>query len=283
MRCETVDVASARDVLAAVEARVGNRGNDNWTVFRGQRDIRWPVIPTIARRPFQENDLYTDNADRHKLERWLLVNFRTSAIPLMPVWVSQGSAKEQTWKLLILAQHHGLPTRLLDWTRYPLVALFFAVEGPAETCPDGGARCNACSAAGGHDSAVYAFGKEGLLSFGVESLAAHDANGEAPLYGHEKDPGLLNPPAINPRISAQGSMFTISKNPREPVPCRFLLRVPVDRRIAILRELDGLGINRERLFPDLDGLARYLHWACLTWAVPGVAEQPYAADGSRRG
>jgi FRG domain-containing protein len=279
MECENVPVQSIQDVLSAVAKHAPNRGSDSWTVFRGQRDIAWPIVPRIARFPFLQDAFCTGNDDGRRVERWLLVNFRTSATPLMPPWVSQGSPKEQTWKLLILAQHHGLPTRLLDWTRYPLVALFFAVEGRPETCTDAGA-CHSCNAFGGHDSAVYGFGRGGLLSFGVESLSAHHSNGDAPLYQHENDPGLLNPPAISPRIPAQGSMFTISKNPLEPVPCSFVLRIPVNRRSAVLRELDGMGVNRERLFPDLDGIARHLQWACRTWPrAVGVAEQPHPAGG----
>ena len=64
-----------------------------------------------------------------------------------------------------------------------------------------------------------------------------------------------------------------------PVPYCFRMRVPVGMRSKILKELDSEGINRERLFPDLDGIASYMTWACQHWEnVVGVDRQQRAND-----
>ena len=212
---KTIIVNSILDVRSAVSELVPYSGFGNWTVFRGQKNIEWEVKPTIARAPFLPEGLYTGKNNVNRVERWLFGNFSDAAAALVPAWVRQGSDREQSWKLLILAQHHGLPTRLLDWTRYPLIGLYFAVEGPPARCPDGklpdGNLCETCQRLAGHDSALYAYGNNGLLCCSLESLARQ--NGNPPLYRHEQEPGLLIPPAVSARVSAQGSMFTISKDP----------------------------------------------------------------------
>ena len=270
--CETITVTSVQEVLTEIETHVRHPAYGNWTVFRGQRDIGWPVVPAIARHEFPKDSIWRRENDRDCLEKWFLIIFKNSAASMLPTWASQGDAKEQSWKLLILAQHHGLPTRLLDWSQYPLVALFFAVDGPPAMCPNDVSPCKLCRECGGHDSAIYAFGYDGLRCCTVGGIARQETNKEAPFYGYN-DIGLLEPPNISPRIKTQGSMFTVSRDPSNPVPCSFRLHVPVNQRSSILEALDRMGINRERLFADLDSLAQYLRWSYKYWKIkPEVAK-----------
>ena len=266
----TKSIEGISDLLADVRNITPTSTYGNWTVYRGHRDVNWKVVPSIARAPFQEEAICNNGTERDTIEYWLLSNFRGHSTSLIPAWAMQGDSKEQKWRLLILAQHHGLPTRLIDWTISPLVALFFAVEGPPERCPSNTKPCKSCQKNGGHDSAVYAYGgNKGIHCFSVEAMARENTN--APAYVHNNDPGLIRPPRISPRIVTQGSMFTIGSKPFNEMPVDYKWVVPVSKREQVLHELDELNINRDMLFPDLDGIAAYLKWSCSKWEnVKGV-------------
>ena len=249
--------------MSILQKEVGVTSNEKPPLYRGHRDIGWKLKPKIARHPFKSKAICTRKNDK-SAERSLFVLFRDFATSMMPIWTSQGADKEVSWRRLVVAQHHGLPTRFLDWTTNPLVAMFFAVEGKTESCRDR-KQCKFCKGKGDgfHDSAVYY--RKGVIPFTVAGLASKTKNGEAPLYRVNDLPGVVRAPYIGPRISAQGSIFTIGKDPGKPISAHVRITIPHGRRRDILRELNGLNINRSVLFPDMDGVADYLTWACKEW------------------
>jgi len=172
---------------------------------------------------------------------------------MLPAWVRGGDPKERGWKVLVVAQHFGLPTRLIDWTSNPLVALFFALEPPPR----------------GATPAVFVLDSV-PDSTTTKGLAASEKNLNAPIYRHN-ELGLFNPPHIDGRVIAQGSLFTIGREPFDPVRAHRIEFLPEARSDALV-ELDRLGINRATLFPDMDGAAAYLKWACHDWGnvVDGI-------------
>lgn len=100
------------DILLAEIAKLGQPSGEVW--FRGQSDASWPLVPSIVRArllPEQEKNL--------------LARFRNRAMGI--VRDHPGDTDPARW--LFLMQHHGLPTRLLDWTESALAALYFAVSG----------------------------------------------------------------------------------------------------------------------------------------------------------
>jgi FRG domain len=107
----TGEVAS----FGALHNRLSSYSQD-W-IFRGHADANWRLVPKAGRKPYsgREADLF---------ERW-----KRSAVEHMT------SHAATNWDFLAIAQHHGLATRLLDWTINPLNAAFFAVQesrpGPA--------------------------------------------------------------------------------------------------------------------------------------------------------
>lgn len=239
----------------------GFRAGDPPAVYRGHRNIGWQLLPSIARLQCK-SPVIAKHVEDHSIERGLFVLFKNQAAAIAPAWVWNGDEKVVGWRMLFLAQHHGLPTRLLDWTENPLAALFFAVEGDASLCEKSQGGCKYCNGGELHDSAVLALC--GIEPCSLERLAREDQNANPPIYGYN-DLGLVRPPDISPRIAAQASMFTISNTPRQAIQAKLSLRVPYSVREELRRDLDRLGVNRRTLFPDMDGISAYLSWACQYW------------------
>jgi hypothetical protein len=146
---------------------------------------------------------------------------------------------------LAIAQHHGLATRLLDWSQNPLVATFFAVNSEAES-----------------DGAVY------ILECG-NSIAKPELN--ISLLENIEDVFFYIPRAISPRVLNQGGMFTIHCPANKEIEItksnisdkrKNLMKVvvPMELKTEVLKMLDDYGINESMLFPDLDGLSRFKNW-----------------------
>lgn len=195
---------------------------ENQWIFRGHEDFSFPLKPSVARIKPKEKTIQIMESD-------MLEEFQRRYL----------SVPTDGWGLLALAQHHGLPTRLLDWTQNPLVAMFFAVDKHSES--------------GG--SAVWAYR--------YNLVATKELNPFEIKRIH-----VFHPAHVTTRITAQQACFTVHPPPfydmrRVQRVDEELVKFTIKRkyRTQIKNDLDRLGINCASLFPDLDGLCKYLKWS----------------------
>lgn len=218
-------VVSVLAFLEALNAR--HFRSERWVwIFRGLSREEYQLIPTVGR-------ISHTSSSREKFENILFEAFQREALPHLT------SAPQNPWEWLAVAQHHGLPTRLIDWTYNPFVALYFAVEDQAE-----------------YNGVVVAL--RGIER--VKLLATQDPFSIS-------EPMLYVPASVTPRIVAQEGIFTVQPKVETPLSeqikskCkldRFLIEVGAKEKIRY--ELFRLGFHRGSLFPDVNGISAHIKW-----------------------
>ena len=173
------------------------------------------------------------------------------------------------WHWLALAQHHGLPSRMLDWTYSPLVALHFVTELPTAFGEDGVVWCVDYHRAKRslpaplldvlEREASDVFTPE-LLADAVASLDDLRQMGDTPALL------FLEPPSLDQRIVTQYALFSLLTHPEadmqawvdaHPELCKRVV-IPASIKWEIRDKLDQANVNERVLYPGLDGLCRWL-------------------------
>jgi hypothetical protein len=223
--------------------------------FRGHPKVFDSLLPTAHREPFR--------SARSNIEYWAGQRFRLRARSFalkVPGWDDYLS-----W--LLMMQHHGVPTRLLDWTESILVALYFvACESPDEP---GEVWCLCPQALNDHSKWNICMPDDPPVRY----LAAAAFLEQKQLLQLEEDlqltvrptmPLAIIPPYEFSRMAAQMSRFTIHPSYDGVAVIELLLRsecdlvryiVPGARKDALRKDLASLGISRETLFHSLESLA----------------------------
>lgn len=241
-----IDAHSLSDFQARVEGVAAAMKVHMTTMklwYRGQQRTAWRLLPS----------LYRDMAPvAPRFEREITRDFQARSVIFLGAPASPSS-------ILFVMQHYGLPTRLLDWTTNPVVALFFAVEEISSN----------------DDATVWVLSPWRLNELTARRrtvpMASHTAFRHYTLSGYAqtaptaKLPLAVNVHHDNERVRAQDAAFTVHGNQRTPIEdiqdesgssaILAKIRIPRDRCSFIKRELYGIGVHRGRLFPDLAGLS----------------------------
>ncbi len=237
--------------------------NDSWNerlgrfrsaaAYRGLSDTSYLLETTLIRLggPFA------------RLEQHLLRNFKKYAH-------RDVVADDSVWHWLSVAQHHGLPTRLLDWTHSPLIALHFATANTEKFDIDGAVWCVDYERTHGllPDAVRQTLLDEGANTFTTELLAQAVSSLERLDHISEK-PYLLffEPPSMDDRIVNQYALFSVMSDSQLgldtwisqfPDLCRKII-IPASMKWEIRDKLDQCNVTERVLFPGLDGLSRWLH------------------------
>lgn len=221
--------------------------------YRGMADAAAPLTSGLARL----------GGRYQKLEYHLLRNFKKYA------QFDIGRCVDSDWQWIALAQHHGLPTRLMDWTFSPLVALHFATANLQEINRTSAILCLDFVEAHRRlpGRLKEALAREGSNVFTVEMLArVAPTLREFDTLSEEPFLAFFEPPSLDTRIVNQFALFSLLSGPelslrawlqRHP---RLWRQIVIPRRLnwEIRDKLDQANITERMLFPGLDGLATWL-------------------------
>lgn len=203
-------------------------------IFRGQR-CDWPLLPAVGRASERNRWLSAEREAFHE--------FKREAVPHLSF------RPTNNWQWLAVAQHNRLPTRLLDWSKNPLVALWFAVSEPAGNEEPG---------------IVWAHSYQSSeLIYKTKRLGSPFSIDRTLVYFPEH---------VFPYIQAQSGAFTVHhRNPEDDrlVPlqeikhadlCLTKIEIHKDSFWMITRQLFRLGVHAASLFPGLPGLVERIKY-----------------------
>lgn len=280
---EDIHCTSASDLLDALSPRGALwTPNPRAWIFRGHASAEWKLHPSALRQPnafakygvvdkplypgasVSSGPAWSVRADRQTLmldafrrgldQSGLVIPSRSPRVH--PHELNEGSTNAEpipeAFPLMAFAQHHGLPTLLLDWTKRAIVGAYFAAVEAAET---------RWQDAGGH-LAIWALFRNPTVAVGV----------------YRPNPYFYEAPAgTNPNLAAQQGLFTLltsdgdisleehyaqcAARPNEPMLRRLLL--PVAEAPRLLRFLSYEGVTGASMFPGPNGVVKAMQEVTL--------------------
>lgn len=257
---QTITISSWAQLMDQLYEESWDRGLERFRspfVFRGVCDAASALDNSLTRLGGGYGDLAS-------LETHMLRNFRKYAH-----LDANARIGPSVWNWLALAQHHGLQTRMLDWTYSPLVALHFATDDLTAYGRDGAIWCV------NHretnkllpDALRRQAELEGFDVFTAEMLD-HVADTLEKFDSLSNEPFVvfLEPPSLDARIVNQFALFSLINNPAQGLDKLLAGHPDVAKKIVIpaalkweMRDkLDQAGITERVLYPGLDGLSRWL-------------------------
>jgi hypothetical protein len=249
-----IQLDSFYDLSKAVFNEIGFIGNqDNRFAFRGHPDSSYKLVPSIYRRPFGVDSLQHGYFNLNLLEKDVLRKIKRNS-------AAYNLKTKSDLELLAIAQHHGLPTRLLDWSEDFITALYFAINDPSKKGVEGCVWCAELPP------------REGFLQndkVNLEGLQSSLLKEHKVLF--------IRPEYTSERMFVQKGLFSVFyldsiDSNTTPMPNRAdhwleessrvvkLTKVSISpsAKLVIHQEMTRLGISSFNFFPDLDGFFQSL-------------------------
>ena len=223
-------------------------------VYRGASDAGRPLLTSLDRLGGVEPPHSKSDLEEHILRNF--IRYSRPYFQTPPV---------NEWELLVAAQHHGLPTRLLDWTYSPLVAAHFATLDRHIQVDRAVFRLDWRKV-----HREFGFPELALLIQDLDELFVKGGHFSPwSLFSRDRKEKpfacMIEPPSLDARIVAQAAVFTLCSDKSVPFDT-FLekhglgealtrFKIPADQVARVRDQLDLASVDERRLFPDLDGVA----------------------------
>lgn len=249
MSIKSRKISNLQDFLRYLFSDLDSKDTIYW--YRGQANEKWPLLPAMARSKKYKNK-----------EAIFLSRFKQNAVLLM-----NNHKPNNDWEWLTVMQHHGAPTRLLDWSESPLVALYFATNPEQKTSGalwilnplmlNKHAKIR-------HDDPKFLpsldFNNDVVKAYTPEQVNSSTSE------TLELDPIAIIPPHTTMRMQAQQGVFTVIHRKQIAIE-----DVDIDKKLhirkyiiehkhktSIRKELEILGISYFQLFPELASVGKII-------------------------
>lgn len=295
------EIESFDEYLNTIHSELGQNGEGRRRLyFRGQSKRAtegYPLTPSVARYKHLSS---LPLPEREQKECEVLETFSNHLLTYVQ------HRPQTAWEELAIAQHHGLPTRFMDWTTNPLVALYFAVRNTsgrsadsavyvlisnpkryadlkrgqaAQVKPVGDAATESATTPDDDAYADFEVISDDQSEVDINSVLRPAGSGwleelatsnDKESFSAESLPTpfkiteniIYDPPHVSPRIRAQDGVLLACWQPMQPLDEKDYLEIVIKQAAHedIRRRLDQYGVFDKQLFPDLDGIAKWLKY-----------------------
>jgi hypothetical protein len=234
-------------LLESIETGLDQKPGTRW--FRGCSDFNHALLPSLMRHP----DVSSGVASAAAMEERLTAKFRQTSPPFL------GAPPDSKFDWMFLQQHYGVPTRLLDWTENPFIALYFALSDRAQNGPP----------------CIWVLDplewtRQALNNPTISRIPEPQDSAARNFLDNLNDPVVpphypiaLYSNHTNARIVAQRGTFTmfgVGTLPMERLPyarqCLQCFVIDEAVRAPLLGKLNAIGYTHSVVYPDLSGLGR---------------------------
>jgi len=261
-------IDSFLDRVRATTKELRTRETRVW--YRGLSNREHTLVPSLFRDPTGRPREKVVSMDRRQREKNLFARFKTQAGQLLP------HGLESSWEVLSVMQHHGVPTRIMDWTDSLFVALYFALEYKDTAPPYKDTAASPClwllnpfalNEASLGQSRIFdqvdRLPRDAYNFFIDEEFQPEAPERKTLKHWPPKLPVATAPIWGHPRALRQRGFFTIHGLADKPLEQQAKdlvkqIEIPAESQEPLRLILRDAGIDHYALFPDLDGLARKL-------------------------